>query len=117
VDGAEQRVAVGADDDRLRLPRLLAGRQAFVLDPATVPLGPDRRALGAQPVGGSDGERVERVAHRLADHLEPVERADLREHVRGVGALPAARLQQPPSAAPVQEPVEQEPFGLAVEGV
>jgi hypothetical protein len=51
--------------------------------------------------------------HGLADQLEAVEHADGREHVRGVGALPAARLEQSTSLADVQQPAEQPLLGAA----
>ena len=72
---------------------------------AVVPVG---RGLGTQPGGGGDGEGLEGVAQRLADQVEPVERAHRRQDGGRVGPLPAARLDQPGHLAAVEQGVEQE---------
>ncbi len=50
---------------------------------------------GAQPVGCSNGDRVQRGAQRLGQQLNPVQLPHGRQHMRVVGALPPARLEQP----------------------
>src|SRR5687768_1242477 len=48
------------------------------------------------------------MPQRLAHKFEAVEGADVRKYVCGVGALSAARFEQPEIATPFQQDVEQE---------
>ncbi len=73
-----------------------------------VAIDPLRRHLGLEPGRGDHGQGVERVAHRLADALQAVEGAGGGQHMGGVGALPATRLEQLAGDAMLQERVEQE---------
>ena len=62
---------------------------------------------GAQPVGCSNGDRVQRSAQRLGQQLDPVQLARGGEDVRAVGALPPARLEQTALARRVQHAGQQ----------
>ena len=72
VDGPQQAVAVRADGDRQRLPRRRVLGEPGQVEPGAVALGPrvpPRRQVRAQPVRRHGGQRVERVAQRLAHAL------------------------------------------------
>ena len=93
-DGGQQLVSIGSDCRRQSFAPGLAFGQAIDIDPHRVPLEPCRPATLLQPGRRRGGERVQRRAQGFADHLEAVERADRGQHVGGIGALPAAGLEQ-----------------------
>ena len=108
VDRFQQRVPVaGAGDGQLIAPGL--GLR-----------GPPRRhrsAVAAVPVRHADplrqpvrvrgGQRLQRRAHALASQLQPVQRRHRRDHVRGIGALLAARLDQAPGRQLRQQRIQR----------
>ena len=109
-DGPQQAVAVRADGDRQRRPRRLVFGEPGRVEPGAVALGPvvpHRRQVGPQPVRRRRGQRVERVAQRLAHALEAVEHAERRQHVGGVRALAPARPQQAGGPAAREQRIEQ----------
>ncbi len=73
-----------------------------------MPVGGRERA---QPVRREGGDVVQCRAQRLGHKLQAVEAADGGEHVRAVGALPPARLEQPVLARRVHHPREQPVHG------
>jgi hypothetical protein len=81
-----------------------------VLGSAAVALEPGRRTDGPEPLGGDDGEAVERMPHGLGGEVHPVERANCSQHMRGGRPLPAARFQQLTLAAPGEQRVEKARF-------
>jgi hypothetical protein len=84
-------------------------RQAAVLDAPPVALGPSLRGDLTQPVRRHRGEFVERRAQGLAHQLQAVEHPDGGQDVSGVGALPAARLEQAARPAHLEQ-LAQEPL-------
>src|SRR4051794_25006310 len=115
VEPVEQGEPVLAHRPRVGLALGRAPRQAAVLDPAGVGLVPRLRDHTAEPVRGDGGELVERGAQGLADQLQPVEDADGGQNVGGVGALPAARLEQAELAAALEQLAEETLLGAALE--
>ncbi len=95
IDRFQQRVPVPGAGDRQLLPPGLRLRR---------PPGGHRRAVAAGPAGRADPllqpvrvrrcQRLHRGPHGLPGQLQPVQRRHRRHHVRGVGALLAARLDQ-----------------------
>jgi hypothetical protein len=67
----------------------LAGGQPQIIDPLPVDLLPGAVNDPGQPVRGCGGQRLQRRPHALPGQLQPVQAADRRQHVRGIGALPA----------------------------
>jgi hypothetical protein len=63
-----------------------------------------------RPLGGNDGERVEGMPQRFADHLDPVQGPHGRQNMGGVRPLPSPRFDEATVAAPCEEPVKQERF-------
>lgn len=61
-----------------------------------------------EPGRGHHGQAVERGVHRLADTLYALEGADRGQHVGGVGALTASRLEQLARDAVLQQCIEQQ---------
>ena len=86
-----------------------------VLDASAIALIPLGRGQRLEPVGRHHGQVVQGGPHRLADPLEPIERADGRQDVRRVGALPAPLADQPEFPASFQEGVKELQFGLAAD--
>ena len=66
-----------------------------------------------QPVRRHGGHGVECRTQGFGDEFETVEHTDRREHVRGVGALLPARLEQAQGTAALQQLVEEELFSAA----
>ena len=111
----KQAVAVLADLSRVGLPLGPGLGQPRVLDPAAVALEPVRRRERAQPVRLHRRDGVQGRTQRLGHQLDPVEVAHGGEHVRGVGALPAARLEQAERPCGVQHAREQALAGIGGE--
>ena len=94
VERVQEQEAVGPDLHGVRLALGLGLGQAGVLDPMIVALVPVRGCHGAQSLRRNRGDGVQGRAQRLAQQLQPVQRADGGEHVRAVRALAPTRLQQ-----------------------
>ncbi len=104
-DGGEEPPPVRADllgGGGARGRRVWQAVRREALDIALEPRGGDP---GPEPARSGGGERVQRVAERLAHELRPVEHLDGREDVGRVGALAAARLDQPLVAQHTEERV------------
>ncbi len=96
VDRLQQRVPVAGVGDRQLLPPGLGGRR--------VP-GGHRGAVAAGEIGHADpllqpvrvrrGQRLQRGPHGFPGQFQPVQRRHRGDHVGGIGALLAARLDQP----------------------
>ena len=67
--------------------------------------------MRAEPIGGRDGEHLERMPQGLAHQFYAIEGPDGREDMRGVGALASLRLQEALLAEPLQEEVEHALLG------
>jgi hypothetical protein len=117
IHGGQEPLSVRRDHPG----QLLAGRighgQVVVLDAPRVALVPLRRGQYLQPVGVHHGQVVRGGPHRLAVPLQPVEHADGGQDMGRVGALPAPLADQSEFPAPVQEGVQEQLFGLAVDQV
>ena len=99
---------IRADLERQRLAGRRVGRQAVGVQPSAVAVGPRGWARPMQPVRCHRRERVQRVAQRLADRLQPVEGPDRRHHRGRVGPLPPARPDQPRRPTARQQQVEEQ---------
>ena len=108
IDRLQQRVPVaGVGDGQLVLLRL--GRRG--------PPGGHRGAVAAGEIGHADPlrhpvrvrgrQRLQRRPHALPGQLQPVQRRHRRDHVGGVGALLAARLDQALGRQPCQQRVQR----------
>lgn len=86
----------------------MRGRQPVILRPPRIAVPPVRLAHRVQPRGGCDGERIQRVPQRFADHLDAVEGPHRGEYVGGVRPLPAPRLDELMMAAPREQGIEQQ---------
>ena len=73
----------------------LAGGQAQVIDPLPVDLLPGAVDHAGQPARGRGGQRLQRRPHALPGQLQPVQAADRRQDVRGIGALPPPARSRP----------------------
>ena len=108
IDRSQQRVPVASVGDRQLLPPGLRLRR---------PPGGHRRGVAAGEIGHADPlghpvrvrgrQRLQRSPHRLPGQLQPVQRRHRRHHVRGVGALLAARLDQAIGGQPRQQRVQR----------
>ena len=112
VDGFQQRVPVpGISDGQLVLPRL-RGRRPPRRQRGAVAAGPVRHADPLrQPARMRRRQRLHRGPHALPGQLQPVQRRHRRDHVRGIGALLPARLDQAISrpACPAARPAPPAP--------
>ena len=115
VQRSEELKAVVADLAGIGLARGCGLGQPEILDAAAVAFIPGGRGEGAQPIGLGRGDRVEGGAQRLAQELEPVQLAHGGEDVGGIGALPAAGLEQAVGAARLEHPLQQALLGAAGE--
>jgi hypothetical protein len=108
-------VAVGTHLFTLALASFPALGQPVVVESAHVtlrPLGPD---ASAQPFWCDRGEDIQGVAHALADQLQAVQAAHYGQDAGGVGALIASGLDQSHPAEALQQVVEKEPLGVALQ--
>ena len=64
------------------------------------------------PGGRHVAELIERIMHGFEDTFQPVQRADRRQDMRGIGPLRAPRLDPPPRFAGGQEGIEEPLAGL-----
>ena len=92
------------------LTLLLALGQAVILDPAPVPLKPDRLGDAAQPVRHDRGQVVQRRAKRLGHQFEQVQIVHGGQHVRAVGALLATGPDQATRLEALEHGVQQPVF-------
>ena len=88
-------------------PLRLALRHFMIASPPVISLQPGRIRLSAQPLGDRCRQGIEGRPQRLGHTFEAVQEADGSEHMGGVGALPAAGVQQLQVTAQRQESVEQ----------
>ena len=107
-DRRQQVIAVAADGPRQLIALEGALRQPLLLEAAFIPFHPLGPAVGPEPLGRHHRQRVEGVAHGFAHRLQAAQEAHRRQHVGGVGALLAPRLQQPPGAELVEQALEQQ---------
>jgi hypothetical protein len=90
----------------------LASGQAQVVDPLPVDLLPGGVDDAGQPVGDGGGQGLQRRPHGLPGQFQPVQAADRRQHVRGVGPLPPPGSHQAQLFEPVQQQVEDCPVHI-----
>ena len=109
----QQVVAVGAVPHHQRLPAGLALRQVQVIDPRAVDLLPGLIDRPGQPVRHRDRQRLQRRPQRLPGQLQPVQLTDRAQHVSGIGALPAAGLDQAEPGQALQQRVQRQARQIA----
>ena len=101
-------MAIAPNSFRLCAPLGFARRQAVVLHARPVALYPLRWTLGSQPLGCAHSQTIQGVAERLAHTLQPIEHANRRDDMRGVGALAAPRLEKLSLPTHPQKRLEEE---------
>src|SRR4051812_3683780 len=105
--GFQEAEAVLSDLAGVSFPFCLALRQPCVLDPAAIALVPSRGGQGTQPVRSNGRGRVEGRSQRLGDKLQPIEGANSRQHMRGVGPLPPPGLEDAALSGDLEHPLQQ----------
>src|SRR5215211_9166484 len=105
--GVQEAEAVLSDLAGVSFPLRRALRQPCVLDPAAIALVPSRGGQGAQPIRSNGSRGIEGRPQRLGDKLQPIERANGRQHMRGVGPLPPPCLEDPELSGDLEHPLEQ----------
>src|SRR3954469_6966354 len=105
--GFQKAKAVLSDLACVSFPLCRALRQPCVLDPAAIALVPSRGGQGTQPVRSNGRSRVEGRPQRLGDKLKPIEGANGRQHMRGVGPLPPPRLEDAELSGDLEHPLQQ----------
>src|SRR5262249_2889696 len=103
-------MAIAPDAFCFRPAFRLARRQAGVLHPRPIAVHPLRWTMLSHPLRGNHGEAVQGVAQRLAHTLQPVRYANRRQHMGGVSALTAPRLENLAVPTHLQKRIEQELF-------
>ena len=111
----EQPEAVGADRRHIGVALGADLRYPPLLDPLVIPLVPIRWHKHAQPIWRDNSNVVQRRAQRLGHKLQAVEAADGGQHVRAVGALAPARLEQPVLTRGVQYASQQAAHRVVVQ--
>jgi hypothetical protein len=114
IDGGEQLPAVVADAQCEGSTGCLCGREPVIFSPPRVAVPPVRVTHRAYPRRGANGGRMQGVAPRFADHLEPVQGPYSGANVGGVRALPAPRFDELAAAAPSEQRSEAQ--GLRCSG-
>lgn len=114
-ESEEQGIAVATDGQRQGVARCLPGGQPINLGTARVPRNPLRVRMSLEPAWRDHGEAVERMAHRLANHLDPVECPHSSEDMGAIGALPSPRFHKLPLSAPRQQGVKQQLLSPTIE--
>src|SRR3954466_6071708 len=105
--GFQEAEAVLSDLAGVSFPFCLALRQPCVLDPAAIALVPSRGGKGAQPVRSNGSRGIEGRPQRLGDKLQPIEGANGRQHMRGVGPLPPPGLEDAELSGDLEHPLQQ----------
>src|SRR5215212_5366143 len=105
--GLQEAEAVLSDLAGVSFPFCLALRQPCVLDPAAIALVPSRGGQGAQPIRSNSRGRIEGRPQRLGDKLQPIEGANSRQHMRGVGSLPPPRFEDAELSGDLKHPLQQ----------
>src|SRR3954449_9279909 len=105
--GVQKAKAVLSDLAGVSFPLHLALRQPCVLDPAAIALVPSRGGQGTQPIRSNGRGRVEGRSQRLGDKLQPIEGANGRQHMRGVGSLPPPRFEDAELSGDLEHPLQQ----------
>src|SRR3954467_9669870 len=105
--GVQKAKAVLSDLAGVSFPLHLALRQPCVLDPAAIALVPSRGGKGAQPVGSNGRRGIEARPQRLGDKLQPIEGANGRQHMRGVGPLSPPGLEDAELSGDLEHPLQQ----------
>src|SRR3954447_19959762 len=105
--GFQEAEAVLSDLAGVSFPFCLALWQPCVLDPAAIALVPSRGGQGTQPVRSNGRDRIEGRPQRLGDKLQPIEGANSRQHMRGVGPLPPPGLEDAALSGDLEHPLQQ----------
>src|SRR5215204_76483 len=105
--GFQEAEAVLSDLAGISFPLCRALRQPCVLDPAAIALVPSRGGKGSQPVRSNGRGRVEGRSQRLGDKLQPIEGANGRQHMCGVGSLPPPGLGAAELSGDLEHPLQQ----------
>ena len=93
IERGQEGVAVRPKDVGIRLTLLFFRRQMVIIHPVPIALHPVGRAVRLHPVGGYDGEGIERSAERFPNTLSPVDGTDMRKDMGRVGPLTPPRLE------------------------
>src|SRR5215203_6606404 len=105
--GVQEAEAVLSDLAGVSSPLCLALRQPCVLDPAAIALVPSRGGQGSQPIRSNGSRGIEGRPQRLDDKLQPIEGANGRQHMRGVGPLPPPGLEDAELSGDLEPPLQQ----------
>jgi hypothetical protein len=87
----EEVDAITADLLAVRQPLGSPLRKLKVGDAGAIALIPLAWDPSREPLRRRNGERIERMPHRLADTFQPIEHPDGGENMRGVGPLSSTR--------------------------
>src|SRR5581483_10550563 len=74
----------------------------------TVAFDPLGIGYGEKPIRSHNSQAIERKAHGFPHAHEPVDRSDLGQHMRGIGALPFSGLQPSSLLTHIQQRVEKQ---------
>src|SRR3954467_3400315 len=105
--GVQKAKTVLSDLAGVSFPLSRALRQPCVLDPAAIALVPSRGGQGTQPLRSNGRRGIEGRPQRLGDKLQPIERANSRQHMRGVGPLPPPGLEDAALSGDLEHPLQQ----------
>src|SRR3954451_8288078 len=105
--GVQKAKAVLSDLAGVSFPLSRALRQPCGLDPAAIALVPSRGAQATQPVRSNGRRGIEGRPQRLGDKLQPIERANSRQHMRGVSPLPPPGLEDAELSGDLEHPLQQ----------
>src|SRR3954451_13403661 len=105
--GVQEAEAVLSDLACVSFPLRRALRQPRVLDPAAIALVPSRGGQGSQPIRSHGSRGIEGRPQRLGDKLKPIERANGRQHMSGVGPLPPSCLEDAELSGDIEHPLQQ----------
>ncbi len=108
VQGVEQTKPVGANLEGKRLPLFLTFRQTVIFHTATIPLEPNRLRRHTYPVRHDRGQIVQGRAERFGHQFKQVQIMHGAQHMRAVGALLAARLDQTARFEALKHRVQQQ---------
>jgi len=115
VERVQEQEAVRPDLDGVGFALGCGLGQVDVLYAAVVAVVPVRGRYATQPVRCGYGDSVQGGAKRLAHQFQPVQHADGGEHVRAIGALAPACLQQPALTRSVEQAFQQAFTGSVLE--
>src|SRR3954466_15426165 len=105
--GVQKAKAVLSDLAGVSFPLSRALRQPCVLDPAAIALVPSRGGQGTQPLRSNGRRGIEGRPQRLGDKLQPIERANSRQHMSGVSPLPPPGLEDAELSGDLEHPLQQ----------